>query len=406
MPPMARVSSTWLAGRWRQASAGALGLALVLLAVPGTEAHKGITSKYNYNEHIFPILRDRCGRCHVEGGPAPMSLLTYNSAIPWAESMREQLIGQKMPPWYADPTGPAVKGGHAITTKELDMLLTWAVGGTPQSTESSFMGTKAPNGDAPPAPVVSLLSQWNAGPPDLKIAMDTAYTVPAGTIDDACEMVVSTGLTEPAWVNAVDFMPGAPSMVRDALISVDGGPILAAWVPGHEATRAPSGAAFRLPAGAKLRLKIHYKKNWQDEQKEIADRSTVGLYFTEEPLSGRAVEALDVAAPAAAAVSLAPRTFGGSFTTGGRVVGLRPSFDQAYASAEIVAVAPSGRRVTLLKLRSPQPQWLRRYWLQEPIELPQGTKIEVTAIPAPPDDFAIPIPKRYALQVGIDYVAQ
>ena len=60
-----------------------------------------ITSKYNYNEHVFPIFRDRCARCHYQGGPTPMSLTTYQDALPWAESMREQLVGEKMPPWYA-----------------------------------------------------------------------------------------------------------------------------------------------------------------------------------------------------------------------------------------------------------------------------------------------------------------
>ena len=66
---------------------------------------------------------------------------------------------------------------------------------------------------------------------------------------------------------------------------------------------------------------------------------------------------------------------------------------------------PAGRKVMLLKLRAVQPQWYRRYWLQEPIELPAGAKIEVTATPAPPDEFGVPIPKRYPLRVGIDFVA-
>ena len=88
---------------------------------PGTEAHKVITSPYNYNDHVFPILRDRCGRCHFPDGPAPMSLLTYKDALPWAESMREQLVGERMPTWFADPWGPGVKGGHSLTPRELDM---------------------------------------------------------------------------------------------------------------------------------------------------------------------------------------------------------------------------------------------------------------------------------------------
>ena len=44
---------------------------LTLAAIAG-EAHKPITSPYTYNEHVFPILRERCGGCHFEGGPAPI----------------------------------------------------------------------------------------------------------------------------------------------------------------------------------------------------------------------------------------------------------------------------------------------------------------------------------------------
>ena len=29
-----------------------------------TEAHKAVTSRYNFNADIFPIVRDNCGRCH------------------------------------------------------------------------------------------------------------------------------------------------------------------------------------------------------------------------------------------------------------------------------------------------------------------------------------------------------
>ncbi len=53
-------------------------VAVLLLALP-VDAHKGITSKYNYNEDVFPILNQRCGKCHVAGGVAPMSLLSGTS---------------------------------------------------------------------------------------------------------------------------------------------------------------------------------------------------------------------------------------------------------------------------------------------------------------------------------------
>ena len=384
-------------------------LALVVLIVafagPAPEAHKGITSKYNYNEHVFPILRERCGGCHFAGGPAPMSLVDYIAAVPWAESIRESLIAQKMPPWYADPMGPAVKGGHMLPTKELDILLSWVVGGTPRSDEKTFIfgdvqGVTSPTYEGP-------ANDWSAGPPDAKIQMPAEHSLPAGKIEDDATFTLDTGLQQETWVRAVDFLPGERSMVREAVISLANGPVLAIWVPGNQAIAAPNGTAFKLPAGAKLSLKVYYKKNWNDEQNVKTDRSTVGLYTTEAPLSGRSIEAISLAyGEGNGGGGGGDKKFGGALKTAARVVALRPSFDQAYGSVTVDAVAPTGRRVTLLRLRAPQPQWYRRYWLQEPLELPAGSKLEVTATPAPPDEFGIPAPKRHPLNVDVDFVAQ
>jgi hypothetical protein len=376
-------------------------VALVLVHVftmPTIEAHKGITSKYNYNVHIFPILRDRCATCHFEGGPAPMSLGDWMQAVPWAESMREQLITERMPPWFVDPTGPAVRGGHAISTKELDMLLSWVVGGTPRFDEKSFVfgpmaGVESPVYDGPP-------HDWVLGPPDLKLPMPAAHTLPPGKIEDEQEFTIPTRLKQECWVRFVDLLPGERSMVRDAIISIDNGPVLAAWVPGYQPIDAPSGAAFRIPAGAVLRLKIHYKKNYKDQQYAKSDRSVIGLHFTNEPLSGHSIESLVLNGPAEAG------RFGGTMTTGGRIVAFRPSFDQAYSTVHVEAVAPNGRRVSLFKLRAAQPQWYRRYWLQEPIEIPKDSRIEVEATPAPEDDLRFPTTQRYPLQVAVEYVPQ
>jgi hypothetical protein len=371
----------------------ALGLILVPLAIVAPEAHPQITSPYTYNEHIFPIVRDRCGRCHFEGGPTPMSLLTYLDAVPWAESIREQLLGERMPPWYADPTGPAVKGGHTIPPRELDMLLTWATGGTPQGDL-----TKKP-------PTVAAPMQWRAGKPDLIVTMTEEHVVPPNTMEENREFVLSTGLTETKWVQSVDVAPGTASMVREAMVLVDGGPVLGAWVPGHDAISAPSGAAFKLPAGAKLRFQIHYKKHYLDEQNAVKDRSSIGLYFTDEPVSGREIQGLEIAGQTSGE-TVDSQTFSSSLSSAARVVAFRPLLDQAYNSVDVHALLPSGRRVSLLLLRAPRPEWPRRYWLAEPVELPQGTKIEVTTTPAPPNPDDIPSPRRDKLQIAVDYVAQ
>ena len=52
----------------RVAVLSVLVVAGIALAIRPGEAHKAITSKYTYNDDVFPILRDRCASCHVTGG--------------------------------------------------------------------------------------------------------------------------------------------------------------------------------------------------------------------------------------------------------------------------------------------------------------------------------------------------
>jgi hypothetical protein len=379
---------------WKLVGAGGVAIAVMASTAPRTEAHKAITSRFTYNEHIFPIFRDRCGTCHYAGGPTPMSLLTYQDAVPWGESMREELISENMPPWYVDPLGPAAKGGHTLSTREVDMLVTWAIGGSPE-------------GDATkrPAPI-DVKAQWKAGAPDLEVPMEQDQELGPGVMEDTREVTLATGLKEARWVNAVDLLPGKASMVRDAVVSLENGTVLAAWVPGYDATPSPSGTAFKVPAGAKLRLQVHYKKHYLDEQNAVTDRSTVGLYFTDPPVSGREIQALAIAGPAGEAGAAAPRAFEGTIKRAARVLAVRPSLDTEYDSLQIEAVLRGGRRVPLLTLRGPRPEWRRRYWLAEPIELPAGAAISVKGTPAHLDPMARPLTQKYPLQIAIDYVAQ
>jgi hypothetical protein len=87
--------------------------------------------------------------------------------------------------------------------------------------------------------------------------------------------------------------------------------------------------------------------------------------------------------------------------------GGRPLLDKAYASVDIVAITPAGRQIPLLKLRGPRPQWFRRYWLQEAIELPGGTAVEARFTPLSDysDEMKASV-DRFRLQVDVDYVPQ
>lgn len=361
-------------------------------------AHKPVTSKYDYNRDVFPLLRIHCARCHVEGGPAPMSLMTYNGAMPWAESIREEVTSDRMPPWPVDPTSPPVKGGYPINSRDIDRIVTWASGGTPQGDPGANL------------PAVTFNPQWKLGPPDLMISMAAEHSVAPGSIEETREFSLPTNVIATKWVKAADLMPGTASIVRDAVISIENGPVLALWEPGSDPTAAPSDAAFRLAPGSKIHLQVHYKKHFDQEGKAVSDKSTIGLYFTDPPPSGRELQSFTIDAPKVtgdrSGSPIFAGTFAGTLPEDARIVALRPMLDGAYVSLDVDAITPLGTRVPLLRLHGPRPQWLRRYWLQEPVQLAGGSKIQVHATPLSDDLDEPKMTKRLPLQVILDYVPQ
>src|ERR671939_1188791 len=56
-----------------------------------------------FYKDVAPILYEHCANCHRPNDIAPMSLLTYEEARPWAAAIREAVLNRTMPPWHADP---------------------------------------------------------------------------------------------------------------------------------------------------------------------------------------------------------------------------------------------------------------------------------------------------------------
>jgi hypothetical protein len=323
-----------------------------------------------------------------------MSLLTYQDeggAVAWAESIKEMLIAQAMPPYFADPTGPNVKNTHSLTARELDKLLTWSAGGTPQ-------------GDLNKKPKPSKLHvDWSLGKPDAVIVMDKDVALGPGEMEKSADLVLATGIPDAKLLKGVDLLPGNATLVRQATISIENGPVLAIWQPGGDRSPAPDGTAFPLPANAKLRLQIRYKKSWQDEQETRTDKSSIGLYFAP---SGTPIQSAVIDGPMTPIEGVAVK-FSGKMPAAGRVLGLRTFVDQTYSTVDIVAVSASGERTPLLKLRAPRPEWPRRYWLTKPVEVPAGATIEVSTGKPPAEDSGPLGPKfESPFQIALDYVGQ
>ncbi len=68
------------------------------IAVIAVSAQAQVT----FTKDVAPILQNRCQVCHRPDTFAPMSLLTYEDARPWAKSIKQKVVAREMPPWYID----------------------------------------------------------------------------------------------------------------------------------------------------------------------------------------------------------------------------------------------------------------------------------------------------------------
>src|SRR5580765_3206693 len=183
---------------------GMVAALLAVAAIAPVNAHKPVTSKYTFSEDVYPIVKDRCGGCHVTGGIAPMSLLTYEDARPWAESIRLELTSGHMPPWYGDPSVAPLRDVHKLSPRDLDVVLTWATGGTP-SGPATKTASAARRG-------------WNNGRPDITLPLPEAVTLAAAKTADTREFVLRESNDRERTIAFADLLPGNPAIVHDATI--------------------------------------------------------------------------------------------------------------------------------------------------------------------------------------------
>jgi len=250
--------------------------AAILFAVPG-HAHKGITSKLTYNGEVFPVFLSRCSRCHADGGVGPMSLLKYQDAFPWAEALRTELLAAASAPDAGNASAGSdfVRAAHRqISAKELDIVLDWATGGTPEGDAAN----------APPPPG-SLVPEWAGTVPDLVVPMEQAFEIPADAVEKTEVFELPVPVTEPRSALEIDVLPGNPSIVRTVELSLRSkdGEIrpLGVWFPRQSPQPLAVKPAARLEPGSQLIARIHYKKNWKLEGEAASDRSAIGFHLAD-----------------------------------------------------------------------------------------------------------------------------
>jgi peroxiredoxin len=335
-----------------------------------------VPGKITYAKDVAPILQNRCQECHRPGEVGPMSLLTYDKAKAWADTISEVVLEERMPPWYADPGHGKFKNDRHLTKAESDTLLEWVSQGCPKGDEKDL---------PPPAKFVD---GWTIGKPDAVFKMDEEFKVPANGVLPYKEFTVDPGFTENKWVVAMECRPGNRAVVHHILVYLetpgkkrfepDGTTTtLVGWAPGDMPAIYPTGAAKLIPKGSKLIFEVHYTPNGKEE----VDRSSVGLIFAKRPpeniVDTNILANMKLSIPAGAAAYKDDVTY--TFPADARLLSFMPHMHLRGVSAKYVVTYPDGKSETLLSVPDYDFGWQSIYRFAEPRDIPKGTKLTFTA---------------------------
>src|SRR5215469_9868426 len=169
----------------------------IAASIFGGIALGGDSSTVTFTKDVLPILEKNCQSCHRPGQIAPMPLLAYENARPWAKAMKSAVVTRKMPPWFADPQVGHFGNDRSLKQGEIDAIAKWADSGAPEGDAK----------DAPP-PVHWPEEGWEIQP-DL-IINGPEYTVPAHPKSNVIEwrfITVPSGITEDTWITSMQIRP-------------------------------------------------------------------------------------------------------------------------------------------------------------------------------------------------------
>jgi mono/diheme cytochrome c family protein len=152
-----------------------------------------------FTKDVAPILQKSCQTCHRPGSVAPMSLLTYEDARPWARAIKLKVTAREMPPWHIDRTIGITKfkDDPSLTDAEIATISKWVDSGAP-------MGDPK---DMPPPRQFADQDRWFIGKPDVVVAMDTPYVLPAAGPDNIVDVLIDPGFTEDMYISAIESKP-------------------------------------------------------------------------------------------------------------------------------------------------------------------------------------------------------
>lgn len=372
-----------------------------------------------FSRDVAPIFYRRCVQCHHPNDVAPMSLLDYKSARPWAKAIRESVLTRKMPPWFADPHWGSFANDLRLSDEEMRTISAWVESGAAEGDPK----------DLPSAPVFR--DGWRLGKPDIVIDIGEDYVTKPGA-DSYEHFVVPTNLVEGQWARALEIRPGNRRVVHHAHVNLvhdqaEAGPTsiesmkslnsfllregkltrvrldapvvndgcaadapdlpylhgvqegaLASYLPGREPDAFPDGMAKWIPPRSKLEFVIHYAPTTGAPQR---DRTSLGIYLAPRPPE-RVLRRMDLRnfffqIPPGVSSQQVTRCY--TFERDKLLLSITPHMHYRGKDARYELVRPDGARETLLYVPRYDFNWQFVYRFRDPVRVQKGSLLMVTA---------------------------
>ena len=152
-----------------------------------------------FSKDVAPIFAEHCQVCHRANTFAPMSLMTYQEARPWAKSIKAKVAAREMPPWFIDK-GVGIQhfsNDVSLSDQDIATIVRWVDGGALEGNSK----------DMPPARQFPNEQVWQIGKPDVIVTLPKDVIVKAKAPDQWPDILVDPGLTEDRYVEAVQIIP-------------------------------------------------------------------------------------------------------------------------------------------------------------------------------------------------------
>jgi hypothetical protein len=246
--------------------AGAALFAQVPVQLVDAQPQKEVT----FSKDVAPIFERACQTCHRPGSIAPMSLLSYRDARPWARSIREKVIKRVMPPWHIDRNVGVskFKDDPSLSDSEIATIVTWVDHGAPEGNPADL-----------PRPVqFGDLNQWHIGKPDIVVSMNKPYVLKAKGGDEYYDIEIDPGFAEDVYIQAVETKPDSGFRVvhhctTNLVEDPEDDPIglfLNEYAVGKNADIFSTNSGRLIKAGSKIHFNLHLHPDGEETPVKIS----------------------------------------------------------------------------------------------------------------------------------------